>query len=172
MPDFPIPKGTRERVIYPWDMQGAPTGEAEADAVIFNASPMFRFSGSANNSICGEVKIPGDRVPGTNVTLRIVYLMASGAGGVGVVLRLRYGIFGLGESGAPALTSIDLPITPPASPNCAQTAAVTITAAQLDAKTQPITLQVVVTRAATDPGDVDPNPLCLVNVIMQYTAYT
>jgi len=165
---------TREVVIYAWDMQGAPSGEAEATAVVYGTSPMWRFAGDADNSICMDVKVPSDRVPGTDVTFEIEYFMGAGPGGSGVMLVLRYGIFGLGEA-SPALgaeTWRYLPVTPPASPISARAGPVIVPAAEIDGKRDPVNVQLVVSRlAATDPYDVDTNVLYLVKVIMHYTAY-
>jgi hypothetical protein len=164
---------TREVVIYAWDMQGAPSGETEATAVVYGVSPMWRFAGDADNSICMDVGVPDDRVPGTPLTLEAEYFMGAGAGGLGVMLLIRYGIFGRGESPTSLGSEVwrYLPKTPPASPLTDIAGPVTIPASEVDSKRAPVNMQVVFSRKATDPYDVDSNVLYLVKVVMRYTAY-
>jgi len=163
---------TQEVVLCAPDMAGAPSGETEATYVIYGISPMYQFAGNANNSICTETKIPSNRVPGTPITLEAEIFMA-GIGGLGVMPIIRYGIYGKGQQPTPLTTEVwqYLPTVPPAAPNTTTTAPVIVTAVEIDGRQDPVDIQIVFTRQALHPFDVDGNVMYLVKIIMRYIGY-
>ena len=162
----------QEIVLCAPDMAGAPSGEAEAVYVIYGISPFWQFSGAANASICMETKIPSNRVPGTPVTIEAVIFMA-GLGGLGTMPIIRYGIYGLGEMVTPLGTEMwrFLPTVPSPGGTTCVVGPVTIPASEIDGKANPVDVQVVFTRQALHPFDVDGNVMYLAKIVVKYTGY-
>jgi len=156
-------------VKYASDMAGAPSGETDATYVVYGISPMYRFSGTADNAISMEFCVPQDRVPGTDLDVEVEYFMA-GPGGMGVLLSFGFAVMGLGDP-PPALgTETRRYMVETGSPNV-KVATTKIWASEIDGKKDPINIQAVVRRHATDPQDVDTNYLYLIKVVIKYQAY-
>lgn len=165
---------TRQEEIYAEDMYGqSPWAGADPTKGLTGQSIRWRFDPSARQGVCGDWKIPEDRVSGTPIKVFLVYSMAGGPGGTLILWTLTYIVVELGGdvTGTAIVRAIEdstlgldiLAVTDP----------IELGASLFDGKRTPIQLQMTFNRWADDAvNDTDTNNADLYKVILEYTAYT
>lgn len=166
-------KETRQEEIYATDMYGtSPWAGADPTQGIHGQSIKWRFDPDTRQGVCGDWKVPEDRVPGTPIKAYFVYSMGGGPGGALVEWVLTYVFVELGGdvTGTAVVRAVNdmthgtdiLTITD----------AIDLAASVFDGKRQPMQLQLTFNRWADDQNnDTDPNNADLYKIIMEYTAY-
>jgi len=163
----------RQEEVYAQDMYGtSPWAGADPTKGLTGQSIRWRFDPATRQGVCGDWKVPEDRVPGTPIKVYFVYSMTGGPGGALVEWVLTHVVVELGGdvTGTPVVraitdTTLGLDIL-------AKTEPIELDAALFDNKRTPIQLQMTFNRWADDAvNDTDPNYADLYKVVMEYTAY-
>ena len=164
----------RQEEIYAENMYGtSPWAGGDPTKGLTGQSIRWQFDPDTNQGVCGDWKIPEDRVPGTPVKVYFVYSMDGGPGGLlvlwvltHVVVELGGDVTGTAVLGAVADTTHGLDFLSMTDP-------IELAASLFDGKRTPIELQMTFNRWADDAvGDTDPNNADLYKIVLEYTAYT
>jgi len=166
----------RQEEIYAQEMYGtSPWAGAAPSKGLTGQSIRWRFDPATRQGVCGDWKVPEDRVLGTPVKVYFVYSMDGGPGGDGVMWLLTYVVVPRGGdvTGTPVLrTALDVTH---GLDILARTDPIELDAALFDGPQMegltPIQLQMTFNRWADDPNDDDPNNADLYKVLLEYTAY-
>ena len=162
----------REVVITAEDMYGtAPGAGADPTKGVTNQSPRWRFDPDTRQGVCADVKVPMDRVPGTDLAFKFVYSIPTGPGGGDILWRLDILVVGDGEdvSGSPTVRTV---LAPADAPNVISVSdPIVVPASEIDGKRAPVELQLGIIRYADDAGDTETSAADLYKVLMEYTAY-
>lgn len=163
----------RQQEIYAQDMYGtSPWAGADPTKGLTGQSIRWRFDPATRQGVCGDWKVPEDRVPGTPVKVYFVYSMDGGPGGALILWALTHVVVELG--GDVTVTAVVRAVgdTTLGTDILAITEPIELDASLFDGKRTPTQLQMTFNRWADDAvNDTDPNNADLYKVIMQYTAY-
>lgn len=163
----------RQEEVYAEDMYGtSPWAGADPTKGLAGQSIKWRYDPATRQGVCGDWKVPEDRVPGTPIKVYFVYSMAGGPGGALVEWVLTYVVVERGGNVAAVATvravndvTLGLDLMEVTDP-------IELEAALFDGKRTPIQLQMTFNRWADDAlNDTDPNYADLFKAIMEYTAY-
>jgi len=152
---------TRQKEIYAEDMYGtSPWAGADPTKGLTGQSIRWQFDPDTNQGVCGDWKVPEDRVPGTPVKVYFVYSMDGGPGGALIEWVLTYVPVELGGdvTGTAVVRAIND----------------STHGTDILAVTEPISLpESVFDGKRTDDAqnDTDPNNADLYKTIIEYTAY-
>jgi len=168
---------TKEVVVQANEMYGRPYGiAADPTPGIEYNSPYQSFDPDTVQGICCDIKLPLDRVMGTQAKFYFVFYIPTGPGGNHVLWRLDYlfrragNILNVVPSTKAVLTSTKAPYRITVSPP------ILFDDWELDwyqqnNEGQPCDLQLGVIRWANDATDDEPSAARLLKLIFEYTGY-
>ena len=161
----------REEEIYANDMYGqSPWAQADPTKGLTGDSPRWRFDPDANQGVCGDWKIPEDRVPGTSIRVFFIFSLP-GNGLLSVLWTLTHLLVPIGSAPTPNPNVLTME-EPTVGLNILQKGAgFYLPASIFDNKASPANLQVTFNRFAEAGEDDDGNNADLYKVIFEYMAY-
>ena len=159
----------REQVIYANDMQ---YGNSTKLSRVGGLSPCWVMVPDSDVYVYADLKVPIDRVPGTPIVLKPVFVMSQGGGRVEAYVGVT--VVGEGDD-----VSVVAPITgwlrtgmnaPPANVQ-ATMPGVTVQAPWIDGRLPSCDLQLKIGRWGGFATDTADGTLYLIKVVAEYTAY-
>ena len=161
---------TREKIVYAGDMFDIDqTGAVFTD---IGYSPVWQFPDGQDSYVHADLKVPNDRVPGTPITVKLVFGMTV-EGGIGqVALYVGYYVVGYGESIQAGVFAPAWLLTPaPALNNSYTTPGFLIPASEMAGHRQSIDIQMRIGRDGIHVADTSVGTVNLLKAIFEYTAY-
>jgi len=155
-------------------MYGRPTG-ITADptpGIAFN-DPYQSFAADADQGICCMVKVPEDRVMGTDIKFYLEFGIPTGPGGGTIMWRIDWLVRGYGNMYNVVATVRLLPTTSNSSYRITTTAKLSIPASNVDFQHgmgQPVEFFLGIIRQGTHPVDTEVSVAHLHKLVMEYTA--
>lgn len=161
----------REEELYAEDMYGtSPWAGADPTKGLTGDSPRWQFDPDTNQGVCGDWKIPEDRVPGTPISVYFIFSLP-GNGGQEIVWVLTHLVVQIGAAATPDPT-VRTTEANTVGLNILQKAPTIYLATSLfDNKQAPVDLQLTFNRFAAAGDDTDTNVADLYKVIFEYMAY-
>lgn len=166
---------TREVVVYAPDMYGRCWGAtADPTFAITTNDPHRSFASGAYQGISAQVKVPMDRVRGTDVRFYLEFVIPNGPGGNTVMWHIDWLVRGFGNLMFVVPTVRLLPTATNAVYRITTTQDLIVPAFDVDiqdALGEPVEFFLGIAREGTHPGDTEPSAAQLHKLVMQYTAY-
>lgn len=167
----------KEVIVYANEMYGRPQlVPADPTPGVYWNSPYQSFASGAWQGISADIKIPRDRVLGTDARFKLVYYIPTPPGGRYVLWRLDFTYW---PSSCPIIT-MGVGTIRDRTPNYFISRvtepyimlASTLDEYQLDAELeQPVDIQLGISRWGTNIGDNEPSAARLLKLIMEYQGY-
>ena len=165
----------RDITVYASDMYGIPYGlQANPTPGIFINDPYLSFAANADEGICAMLKVPEDRVKGTDIKFYFEFGIPTGPGGGTVMWRLDWLVRGINNQYAvvPATSLLPTVTNVPFRITC--TIKLIIPAWQIDFQHnlgQPVEFFLGIIRQGTHPDDTEASAAHLHKLVMEYTAH-
>lgn len=162
-------KAIREKVLYATDLH---EGAGGATLSFEGASPYWPLGASASNYVIGDLKVPLDRVRGTDAQIYVVFYQSNvPPGGGNVVLYIEYAVVGIGESVTkPRGHKTDIVYGVKGYPGTQWSHGFWIYASEMDGL-ENADIQMAVGRSGPDGADTAPADTRILKVVFRYTAY-
>jgi len=158
----------REKIVYAMDLQEGSQGPT---LTTLGVSPVWELHTNDDEDVCGDLKIPIDRVPETPIDVKIVFAVSQGGGEGNVLLNLDTLIASEGIDLTGATARDGLVVSCPAANNQQTTGYMRIHPNRLDGLVSSADIQFRVQREGTHDLDTHAGNVLLVKVIFEYTAY-
>ena len=163
----------RDVTVYASDMYGQASGAAAPPTAgtVLN-DPYWRFADGAIQGICAIVKVPNDRVRGTDIKFYLEFGVPTPIGGT-IMWRLDWLVRGLNNLYFVVPIGSFLPTVTGGPYRVNTTTKLTIRAYDIDiqqALGQPVEFFLGILRAGTDPGDTETSVADLHKLVMEYTS--
>jgi hypothetical protein len=165
----------RDVTVYAPDMYGRPYGlSADPTAGITINDPYWSFADGAIQGICTIVKVPNDRVKGTDIKFYLEFGIPTGPGGGTIMWRLDWLVRGVNNLYNVVPTTRFLPTVSGAIYHITATAKLIIPTYDVDyqhALGQPLEFFLGIIRQGTHPDDTEISAAHLHKLVMEYSAY-
>lgn len=165
---------TRAIVAYSTDMYGRPIGvNADATAGIWSNDPYWSFADGADQGIAAMLKLPEDRVMGTDVKVYLEFGIPTGPGGGTIMWELDWLVRGLGNLYWVLPTVRMLPTLTLSTFRITTTQKLIIPAFVVDYQHnlgQPVEFFFGIIRRGTNPEDTDASAAHLHKLILEYVS--
>jgi len=164
----------RDVTVYASDMYGRPYGaSADPTAGIAINDPYWSFADGAVQGISAIVKVPNDRVKGTDITFYLEFGVPAPIGRT-IMWRLDWLVRGVNNLYNVVPTTRFLPTVTGAIDRITTTAKLIIPAYDVDiqhALGQPVEFFLGIIREGTHPDDTETSAARLHKLVMEYSAY-
>ena len=165
----------RDVTVYAPDMYGRPYGaSADPTAGIAIDDPYWSFADGAVQGISAIVKIPNDRVKGTDIKFYLEFGIPTGPGGGTIMWRLDWLVRGVNNLYNVVPTTRFLPTVTGAIDRITTTTKLIVPAFDVDiqhALGQPVEFFLGIIREGTHPNDTETSAARLHKLVMEYSAY-